>query len=454
MNTKSRSLKLKRALTYDDRCYVKQGSVVEKLSKYRRGLAFDRMNYKQARGCMNKRELKYVSKNENEPYNPCPRQGLILESRPVMGHSKEESNIQNLYLKISRISIDSKASLSKRDRRSLISKNNSISSRDLKRMKARSTENVVIFPKRFGVCETSVPEIEEEAEVNSDTLSSMEYPKELDEQILSQNGKLCQEYGRSIVTNLDKEDQEKQIGKFLSKHKEFSPKIRARMIDWFIEIVCNFGCNINTFYLAVRIMDQYFNANKKQLPLKSLHLIGVTSIFIASKMEDFVPFSLMTIYDRIAHQNLSRSSILAKEKEIFDTLSFNVNFPTVNNFTNIFLVHIFKGENHANYKAAHQLVDYVSKITQHEYSVVTGRQKVLSGAILYLSFTILERMIYKKCVNKIFMKELVNFFNLKETAILSIAKDLLCLMQNFESRYQGLNNMKCVQFKFLSKFIR
>lgn len=52
------------------------------------------------------------------------------------------------------------------------------------------------------------------------------------------------------------------------------------------------------------------------------------------------------------------------------------------------------------------------------------------------------------------MKELVTFFNIREKSILCVAKDLLSLVQNFDSRHQGLNNMKSVQFKFLSKFIK
>ena len=112
-------------------------------------------------------------------------------------------------------------------------------------------------------------------------------------------------------------------------------------------------------------------------------------------MEDVVPFSLRIIYEKIAHMNLSKSNILAKEKEIFDTLSFNVNFPTVSNFTNMFLIHIFNGDKHEDYSIAYHLVDYVSKITQYDYQVISGSLNILAGAILYLAFTILERIIRK-----------------------------------------------------------
>ncbi|CAI2367026.1 unnamed protein product [Moneuplotes crassus] len=433
--------------------YRKQGSLMEKLKKYRRGMIFDQMNYDETRYCVKKRELKYARKNGNDNQNLYRRETKKLVN-PKMNHSKTMSTLQKLMAGRSKINVDSKTNISRRVEKPLISKNINAPTRELKRKKTCTTEVIEIFSEELVVKGTQIKR-EIKKDDTADTIKSSTSLKKTEEGLsLSPNVRLCKDYGKRIVENLHKEDQTLRLSKFLDKHKEFTPRVRARMVDWFVEIVCNFGCSMNTFYLAVRIMDQYFNAYKGHLSLRNLHLIGVTSIFIASKMEDIVPFSLRIIHEKIAHQNLSKGSILNREKEIFDTLYFNVNFPTVSNFTNIFLVHVFEGEGHEDYPAAYQLVDYVSKITQYEYSVVTGSQSILSGAILYLSFTILQKIINKKCINKSFMRELVSFFNIRENSILSVAKDLLCLIQNFDSRHQGLNNMKSVQFKSLSRFIK
>ena len=119
----------------------------------------------------------------------------------------------------------------------------------------------------------------------------------------------------------------------------------------------------------------------------------------------------------------------------------------------MFLISFFKGEKHEHYEATRSIIEYVSKTTQYEYSVATKNLNVTSAAIVYLSFTILEKLVKKTWINKDFMQKLVSFMKVKETTLLSQAKDLLTLMQNFESRHQGLNNMKSVQFKFLSKYI-
>ncbi len=37
-----------------------------------------------------------------------------------------------------------------------------------------------------------------------------------------------------------------------------TPALRARMIDWMIEVLTNFKCDDQTFFLAVSLLDRYF----------------------------------------------------------------------------------------------------------------------------------------------------------------------------------------------------
>jgi len=43
----------------------------------------------------------------------------------------------------------------------------------------------------------------------------------------------------------------------LFRHK-VTPALRARMIDWMIEVLANFKCDDQTFFLAVALLDRYF----------------------------------------------------------------------------------------------------------------------------------------------------------------------------------------------------
>lgn len=43
----------------------------------------------------------------------------------------------------------------------------------------------------------------------------------------------------------------------LGIHK-VTPNLRARMIDWMIEVLTNFKCDDQTFFLSVSLIDRYF----------------------------------------------------------------------------------------------------------------------------------------------------------------------------------------------------
>lgn len=50
-------------------------------------------------------------------------------------------------------------------------------------------------------------------------------------------------------------------GSSLTGHK-ISPTHRARMIDWMIEVLTNFKCNDQAFFLAVNLLDRYLKEKR------------------------------------------------------------------------------------------------------------------------------------------------------------------------------------------------
>ena len=84
------------------------------------------------------------------------------------------------------------------------------------------------------------------------------------------------------------------------KHK-ITPALRARMIDWMIEVLTNFKCDDQTFFLAVSLIDRYFKNKTEMREISDLHIIGVTCMFIASKYEDIYPLKMKMVYEKIAH---------------------------------------------------------------------------------------------------------------------------------------------------------
>ena len=87
----------------------------------------------------------------------------------------------------------------------------------------------------------------------------------------------------------------------LVNHPQINDGLRARMIDWMIEVLTNFKCDDQTFFLAVSLMDRYFKLTPEQKLLSELHVTGVTCMFVASKFEDIYPLKMKTVFEKIAH---------------------------------------------------------------------------------------------------------------------------------------------------------
>jgi len=51
--------------------------------------------------------------------------------------------------------------------------------------------------------------------------------------------------------------QENDVTDCLGRH-EITPILRARMIDWMIEVLTNFRCDDQTFFIACSLQDRYF----------------------------------------------------------------------------------------------------------------------------------------------------------------------------------------------------
>jgi len=49
------------------------------------------------------------------------------------------------------------------------------------------------------------------------------------------------------------------MGSFLIKH-DIDKGLRARMLDWMIEVISSYKFNAKTYFSSVYIMDRYFHA--------------------------------------------------------------------------------------------------------------------------------------------------------------------------------------------------
>ena len=72
-----------------------------------------------------------------------------------------------------------------------------------------------------------------------------------------------------------------------------------------MEVFEAFDIETKTMFLTISIMDYFINNSTKKLPA-SLHLISVTSLLIASKIECIKPIKANEVLNNILHNKYTR----------------------------------------------------------------------------------------------------------------------------------------------------
>ena len=99
------------------------------------------------------------------------------------------------------------------------------------------------------------------------------------------------------------EDSKTAVKNPLEGHK-ISDQYRTKMTDWMIEVCTSFKCAPRTYFLAVTIMDKYLISSLHNGIVREnteIHLMGVVSMYLASKYEDVYPLHSKIISEKIAH---------------------------------------------------------------------------------------------------------------------------------------------------------
>lgn len=168
---------------------------------------------------------------------------------------------------------------------------------------------------------------------------------------------------------------------YVRKQTEFKWSMRSVLVDWLVEVHAKFRLLPETLFLAVNIFDRYMS--QRDTELAKIQLIGVSSLFIAAKIEEvFCPsignFSYIT-------DAYSEEEILRAERHILKVLNFKVAYPNPMNF----LRRISKADNYDI--STRTLGKYLLEIGLFDQRLLKYRPSELAGAAMFLARRILDR---------------------------------------------------------------
>lgn len=122
---------------------------------------------------------------------------------------------------------------------------------------------------------------------------------------------------------------------YMQRHPLLQPKMRAILLDWLMEVCEVYKLHRETFYLAQDFFDR-FMATQHDVVKTLLQLIGISSLFIAAKLEEIYPPKLHQ-FAYVTDGACTEDEILSMELLIMKALNWNLSPLTVVSWLNIYL---------------------------------------------------------------------------------------------------------------------
>ncbi|CAK57925.1 unnamed protein product (macronuclear) [Paramecium tetraurelia] len=176
------------------------------------------------------------------------------------------------------------------------------------------------------------------------------------------------------------------LGNSLSKHM-ISERQRVKMVNWMVEVLSNYNETTSdiTFFRSVSIMDHYLQKSIFKFSDSNLHLIGITSMFIATKLEDIYHIPLKDFVTRVSHNQYSFFAIKAMEQSILETLNFEVTFPTSLDFLQNIFYQCFSLNDNPNLQDILDSSIYILKMCLYDYTMTSFNLYTLAASSLIFS---------------------------------------------------------------------
>jgi len=197
------------------------------------------------------------------------------------------------------------------------------------------------------------------------------------------NTQLCSEYARSIYAYLRQLEAGLVIKKDFLRGCSINARMRGVVVDWLIEVHTQFKMLQETLYITIYMLDRYLQVEGLTMKKSQLQLVGVTAMFIASKVEEmYAPEITDFVY--ITDGAYTVEEIKATELKMLQSLNFNVSRPLPLHFLR------------RNSKAGdvdmqqHGVAKFVMEVCLPEYELAHHPPSLIAAAALLLSLRVLQ----------------------------------------------------------------
>ncbi|KAI5018855.1 hypothetical protein ZWY2020_043743 [Hordeum vulgare] len=170
---------------------------------------------------------------------------------------------------------------------------------------------------------------------------------------------------------------------YIGSQPEISLKMRAILTDWLVEVAHKFELMPESLYLTMYAIDRFLSL-QAAVPRRELQLVGMAAMLIACKYEEtWAPE--VNDFISIADNAYSRHQILSMEKNMLNSMEWNLTVPT----PYVFLVRFAKAA--GSDKELEQMIFFFAEMALMNYGLVTARPSLVAASAVYAARCTLKR---------------------------------------------------------------
>lgn len=179
-----------------------------------------------------------------------------------------------------------------------------------------------------------------------------------------------------------------------NKHSDITPKMIIILMDWMMEVCCDFHQQRETFHLAVSYVHSYLSLTDN-LPAARLQLLGLSAIAVSAKLIE-VHIPRLVELGNCAADSYKVNEIEAMELDIMKVLTWHLTPPTTFFWTNLYATQWdefskdsefaelkFKEPSDDSYRRYRQLMQIVDSFSM-EVEHLQYNQRILAGSAIYI----------------------------------------------------------------------
>lgn len=235
------------------------------------------------------------------------------------------------------------------------------------------------------------------------------------------------EYFDEMYVNLllDEKNSKFKINKNYMKEcqNSINVKMRGILVDWLIEIHSQFNLKRKTLFQTIYIIDLYLSY--KAIEKNQFQLLGVASLFIASKMNE-IYWPEIEKYVGISDNAFTIQELIKMELDIMKVIKFDILAPTAEEFFDIISkTYEFNSEQHF-------LGDYILDSSLIEYNLLKFPPSIIGVSTAYVVMKFFKLKGYKDLYLSEF--SMIETEKKRKQTIKECAKNLCFLIKGLSSQ--------------------